>query len=1111
MAAASRSVKAHTAGPRAHRMSPRPAQIHRIPGPLCVLLGPRMWIVRLALRRPYTFVVVALLIVVLGMVSMWRMPTDIFPDVDIPVASVVWSFTGISPEDMERRVLLVSERAFTGSVNDIERIESQAMVGVGLTRIYFQPGAKIEAAIAQLGSTSQSILRALPPGMSAPLIIRYSASTVPILQLSVASETLPEAVLFDYAQNFVRTQLATVRGASVSLPYGGKPRQIMVDLDPRALKATGLAPSDVVNAISAQNLILPTGTAKIGAREYSVRVNSSPDSVEGLNNLPIKQINGAVVYIRDVAQVRDGYSVQTNIASQGGRRASLVTIFKSGGASTLDVVQRIKDMVPKVQATLPPELDLKLMFDQSIFVRAAVDGVVREAVIAAGLTALTILIFLGSWRSTLIVTVSIPLSILSSVIVLGFLGHTINIMTLGGLALAVGILVDDATVEIENIHRNLAMGKPIIRAILDGAQQIAVPAFVSTLCICIVFVPVVFLEGAVRFLFTPLALAVALAMMASYFLSRTLVPTMVHFLLASEVDRYREGEHGTGPGLFWAIHGAFNRRFERLREWYRHALAWALGHRATVLVTFALFFVLSLGLAFFTGEDFFPVVDAGQLRLHVRAPAGTRIEETDRLVGQVAEAIRRVIPEHEISRIVHNLGIPIGSSNLAYTEGATIGPADGEMLISLTPEHRGSTFDYMKAIRKEVYPQFPEMTFFFQSADIVSQTLNFGLQSPIDLQVVGNNRAANFEIARRLVDRLRAEPGLVDVRLHQVVAAPQLRVEVDRTRAAQLGMTQRDVANNLLVSLASSSDAAPNFWLNPQNGVSYRVSVQTPQYRIDSLDALSSEPMVASGVPVPELLTSLAQVERGTTLSVANHYNIQNVFDVYASVQDRDLGGAARDVRRIMASVEKELPRGTTLALRGQVQNMDSAFRGLASGLVFAVILVYCLMVVNFQSWLDPFIIITALPGALSGILLALFVTQTTINVPSLMGAIMSIGVATANSILLVTFANDQRKDHGLDATAAALSAGHIRLRPVLMTALAMIIGMLPMALGLGEGAEQNAPLGRAVIGGLAVATVATLFVVPVIYSLLRRRPPFSAGELHPELAEPGAAPREAH
>jgi multidrug efflux pump subunit AcrB len=1076
-----------------------------------------MWIVRLALRRPYTFVVVALLIVVLGLVSMARMPTDIFPDVDIPVASVVWSFTGISPEDMERRVLLVTERAFTGSVNDIEHMESQAMVGVGLTRIYFQPGAKIEAAIAQLGSTSQSILRALPPGMSAPLIIRYSASSVPILQLSVASETLPEAVLFDYAQNFVRTQLATVRGASVSLPFGGKPRQIMVDLDPRALKATGLAPSDVVNAISAQNLILPTGTAKIGAREYSVRVNSSPDTVEGLNNLPIKQINGgAIVYIRDVAQVRDGYSVQTNIVSQGGRRASLVTIFKSGGASTLDVVQRIKDMLPQVQATLPPELDLKLMFDQSVFVRAAVDGVVREAIIAAGLTALMILIFLGSWRSTLIVTVSIPLSIMASVIVLGLMGHTINIMTLGGLALAVGILVDDATVEIENIHRNLGMRKPILRAILDGAQQIAVPAFVSTLCICIVFVPVVFLEGAVRFLFVPLALAVVLAMMASYFLSRTLVPTMVHFLLAGEVDRYAEGEHGTGPGLFWAIHGAFNRRFERMREWYRRALGWSLAHRATVLVAFALFFLLSLGLAFFTGEDFFPAVDAGQLRLHVRAPAGTRIEETDRIFGQVAEAIRRVIPDEEISRIINNVGIPLGSSNLAYSEGATIGPADGEMLISLRPDPQGSTFDYMKAIRRQVYPQFPELTFFFQSADIVSQTLNFGLQSPIDLQVVGNNRAANFDIARRLVERVKQVPGLVDVRVHQVVAAPQLRVEVDRVRAAQIGMTQRDVANNLLVSLASSSDAAPNFWLNPQNGVSYRVSVQTPQYRIDSLDALTSEPMVASGVPVPELLTNLAQVERGTTLSVANHYNIQNVFDVFANVQDRDLGGAARDVRRIMAEMEKDLPRGTTLALRGQVQNMDSAFRGLAGGLVFAVILVYALMVVNFQSWLDPFIIITALPGALSGILLALFVTQTTINVPSLMGAIMSIGVATSNSILLVTFANDQRKEHGLDATAAALSAGYIRLRPVLMTALAMIIGMLPMALGLGEGAEQNAPLGRAVIGGLALATVATLFVVPVIYSLLRRRPPFAAGELHPELAEPGVAPalpgpQEAH
>src|SRR5262252_2819028 len=1028
-----------------------------------------MWIVRLALRRPYTFVVVALLIVVLGLVTIQRMPTDIFPDVDIPVASVIWSFSGISPDDMEKRVLLVTERAFTGSVNDIEHMESQAMYGVGVIRVYFQPKAKSEAAVAQLVSTSQSVLRALPPGMSPPLIIRYSASSVPILQLAVSSETLPEAQLFDYAQNFVRTQLATVRGAAVSLPYGGRPRQIMVDLDPQALKANGLSATDVVNAVSAQNLILPSGTAKIGEREYSVGVNSSPETVEGLNNLPIRQINGAVVYIRDVAQVRDGYAVQTNIVSQAGRRASLVTILKSGGASTLDVVERVKAMLPRVKASLPPELDLTLMFDQSVFVRASIAGVLHEAVIAAGLTALMILVFLGSWRSTLIVASSIPLSIMSSVLILGALGYTINIMTLGGLALAVGILVDDATVEIENIHRNLAMRKPIIRAILDGAQQIAVPAFVSTLCICIVFVPVAFLEGAVQFLFTPLALAVALAMMASYFLSRTLVPTMVHFLLASEVDRYAGGEHGSGTGLFWRMHGWFNGYFERMRESYQRALAWSLAHRAFVLVAFGCFFALSLVLAAFTGEDFFPQVDAGQLRLHIRAPAGTRIEETDRMFSAVAERLRSINP--------------------AFSDNATIGPADGEMLISLKPDRHGSTFEYMKRIRQKLYPEFPELTFFFQSADIVSQTLNFGLPSPIDIQVVGNNRAANFEIARRIAGRAKGVPGMVDVRVHQVVAAPELRVDVDRTRAVQVGMTQRDVANTLLASLASSGEQSPNFWLNPQNGVSYRVSVQTPQHRIDSLDALQSEPLVAAGLPAPELLTNLAAVGRSTTLTVANHYNIQTVFDVYGNVQDRDLGGVARDIRKILAEEEKNLPRGSFLVLRGQVQSMNSAFMGLASGLVFAIVLVYALMVVNFQSWLDPFIIITALPGALSGIIWALFVTQTTLNVPSLMGAIMSIGVATSNSILLVTFANDQRRA-GQDALTAALSAGYTRLRPVIMTALAMIIGMLPMSLGLGEGGEQNAPLGRAVIGGLLVATVTTLFFVPVMYSILRKKAP---------------------
>ena len=1075
-----------------------------------------MWIVRIALDRPYTFVVLALLILIASPVVIARTPTDIFPAINIPVIAVAWQYSGLNTEELEGRIITSYERVLTTTVDNIQRIESTTVNGQAIIKVYLQPNARLDTANAQITAISQTVLRQYPPGIGPPLIINFSASSVPILQLALSGEGLAEQQLFDLGVNFLRPQLVTIPGVAIPYPFGGKQRQVMVDLNTRMLQAKGLAPNDVLNTINLQNLILPSGTAKIGQFEYYVNLNASPRTVPELADLPIKVVGNSTIYLRDVANVRDGFSVQTNIVRRDGRRGTLLTVLKAGDASTLDVVDNIRAAIPRVATTLPPELKVDLLADQSIFVRGAISGVIHEAIIAACLTALMILLFLGSWRSTLIIAVSIPLSILTSVIVLSFLRETINIMTLGGLALAVGILVDDATVEIENIHRNLGMRKPIIRAILDGAQQIAVPAFVSTLCICIVFVPVVFLEGAVRFLFTPLALAVVLAMMASYFLSRTLVPTMVHFLLASEVDRYAEGEHGTGPGLFWAIHGAFNRRFERMREWYRRALGWSLAHRATVLVAFALFFLLSLGLAFFTGEDFFPAVDAGQLRLHVRAPAGTRIEETDRIFGQVAEAIRRVIPDEEISRIINNVGIPLGSSNLAYSEGATIGPADGEMLISLRPDHQGSTFDYMKAIRRQVYPQFPELTFFFQSADIVSQTLNFGLQSPIDLQVVGNNRVANFDIARRLADRVKAVPGLVDVRVHQVVAAPQLRVEVDRVRAAQIGMTQRDVANNLLVSLASSSDAAPNFWLNPQNGVSYRVSVQTPQYRIDSLDALTSEPMVASGVPVPELLTNLAQVERGTTLSVANHYNIQNVFDVYANVQDRDLGGAARDVRRVMAAMEKDLPRGTSLVLRGQVQNMDSAFQGLASGLVFAVILVYALMVVNFQSWLDPFIIITALPGALSGILLALFVTQTTINVPSLMGAIMSIGVATSNSILLVTFANDQRKEQGLDATAAALSAGYIRLRPVLMTALAMIIGMLPMALGLGEGAEQNAPLGRAVIGGLALATVATLFVVPVIYSLLRRRPPFAAGELHPELAEPGVAParpgpQEAH
>jgi CzcA family heavy metal efflux pump len=1067
-----------------------------------------MWIVRLALRRPYTFVVVALLIVFLGIVTFQRMPTDIFPEVRIPIAAVIWSLNGLPPEEMEKRVVTISERAFTTTVNDIEHIESQSMLGVAVIKVFFHPGAKIEAAIAQITAQAQSVTRVLPPGIVPPNIIQYSASRVPILQLSVGSETLPEVQLFDYAQNSVRTQLATVQGASVALPYGGKPRTIMVDLDPQALRGKGLSATDVVQAINAQNLILPSGTAKIGDREYAVRMNSSPETVAGLNDLPIKQVNGSVTYIRDVAHVRDGFSVQQNIVSENGRRASLITILKGEGASTLDIVNRVKASLPKIQTTLPPELNLKLLADQSVFVKNALEGVIKEAIIAATLTGLMILIFLGSWRSTIIVATSIPLSILTSVIILGLFGYTINIMTLGGLALAVGILVDDATVEIENIHRNLGMRKPLRRAILDGAQQIAVPAFVSTLAICIVFVPVVFLRGIVQFLFTPLALAVVLAMMASYFLSRTLVPTMVQYLLPAEVERYAEIEHGhtsRDADIFWRVHFAFNRRFEAFRASYHGLLAACLRHRALTLVAFGLFVTTSVALSPFIGQDFFPDVDAGQIRLHVRAAPGTRLEETNQIFTAVEETIRRIIPRDEVALILNNIGIPIGGVNLAFSDSSVIGPTDGEILISLKPEHR-STFAYIKELRRRLPEEFPAATFFFQPADIVSQILNFGLPAPIDIQVVGNDRAANYQIAKKIAARVTRVPGAVDVHVHQVVDAPELRVNVDRTRAAQLGLTQRDVAGTLLTSLASSIDAAPNFWLNPVNGVSYRVTVQTPQHRINSMDALHREPIPTPGGGTPELLTNLATVERGTATTVANHYNVQPVFNVYASVQDRDLGGTMRDVGTIITAAEKELSRGSSIAVRGQVASMNAAFAGLAGGLVFAIILVYALMVVNFQSWLDPFIIITALPGAIAGILWALFLTQTTINVPSLMGAIMSIGVATSNSILLVTFANDLRRE-GQNAADAALSAGFTRLRPVLMTALAMIIGMLPMSLGMGEGGEQNAPLGRAVIGGLAVATVATLFVVPVIYSLLRRRPPLGREDDEPASAVGGGLP----
>ncbi|WP_375501385.1 efflux RND transporter permease subunit [uncultured Nostoc sp.] len=1056
-----------------------------------------MWIVKLALRRPYTFVITSILIFVLGVVTITRMATDIFPEINIPVVSVIWSYGGVSPEEMEQRIVTSSERSFTTTVNDIEHIESQSLNGVSVIKVFFQPGAKIEAAVAQLTSNTQTILRALPPGIMPPLIIRYNASNVPILQLSVSSTSLSEQELYDNGNNFLRTQLATVQGASVPLPYGGKPRQIMVDIDPQALFAKGLSATDVTTAISAQNLILPGGNAKLGDREYSVRLNSSPQVLDALNNLPIKQINGTVIYIRDVAQVHDGFAVQNNIVRRDGRRSSLLTILKSGSASTLDVVARVKERLPKIQATLPKELDLEILFDQSIFVKASIHGVLTEGLIAACLTAAMILLFLGSWRSTLIVAISIPLSILCSIIALRLIGQTLNIMTLGGLSLAVGILVDDATVEIENIHRNLGQGKPLQQAILDGAQQIAVPAFVSTLAICIVFIPIVFLTGVAQSLFMPLGMAVVFAMLASYLLSRTVVPMLAKFLLGKELHLYTEHENldNNGNGhvipkkdIFWRIHEQFNRQFEKFRQNYRNTLAKALNHRGVVFAMFGAFWVSALVLLPFVGQDFFPQVDAGQFRLHVRAPAGTRLEKTEQIFTQVENEIRQVIPEQELEIILDNIGLPVGGVNLAFSDTATIGPGDGEILVGLKEGKHHSTWQYVKQLRQNLTAQFPELTFFFQPADIVTQILNFGLPAPIDIQIIGpaKNRRDNYKIANQIQTQIAQIPGAVDVHLHQVVNAPDLRINVDRSQAQRSGLTQRDVANNLLTSLSSSGQTSPNFWLDPIKGVSYLIAVQVPQYKLNSLEKIQNTP-VANGSNSSQLLSNLAVVKRGKAAAVVNHYNVQPVFNIYANVQGRDLGGVASDIYKIVGQFQQKLPRGTSIIVKGQVETMNSSFLGLEVGLIFAIGLVYCLIVVNFQSWIDPFIIMMALPNALAGIVWILFITNTTFSVPSLMGAIMSIGVATANSILLVTFANEQRLI-GEKAVSAALAAGYTRLRPVLMTAGAMIMGMLPMSLGLGEGGEQNAPLGRAVIGGLLAATVATLIFVPVIYSILRRK-----------------------
>src|SRR3984893_13711389 len=1055
-----------------------------------------MWIVRLALRRPYTFVVLALLIAVLGIVSVVSMPIDIFPAINIPVVNVIWNYSGLSPTEMQDRIVTTSERAFTTTVSGIEHIESVSLRGVAVTRLYFHPNVSIEAAIAQVNAQAQQIVRALPPGIFPPLIIQYNAASVPVVLASLSSDTLPEQQLNDFGNNFIRTQLVTIPGAAVPVPYGGKLRVVNVDIDPDALYARGLSPQDVSNAIFSQNVILPAGTAKIGTREYDVATNSSPEVLDDLNRIPIRYRNGSLLTVGDVAFVHDGFNPQTNLVRRDGQHSALLPILSNGSASTLSVVSGARQLMPKILAGLPSSLKVDFLFDQSLFVRAAIAGVVREGAIAAALTALMILLFLGSWRSTLIVITSIPLSILTSIILLNLLHQSLNVMTLGGMALAVGILVDDATVEIEHNHRQLELGKPLRQAILDGAAEVATPAFVATLSICIVFVPILFLSGVGGAVFAPLAMSVLFAMLASYFLSRTLVPTMVLYLLAPEARDRASHEAYHAPArrrsLFRLLSDGFEAGFRALTDFYEGVLDWALAHTRTVIGVFLGFAAASLLLYPFVGRDFFPAVDAGQLRLHARTPAGTRIEETERYFQQVEDYIRQVIPAGELAAIIDNIGVP-NSINLALSDSVTVGPADGEILVSLKTPHR-PTADYLKRLRDELPKRFPYVEFFAQPAYIVSQILNFGLPAPIDIQVTGPlaDSEKNYQVARSIAAELREVPGAVDVHVQQILDAPRIMIDTDRALAQQVGLTQRDVANSLLLSLTGSGATTTNFWLNYKNGVSYQVVVQTPQYRVASLDSLHRTPIAIPGHAAPQLLGNLADFRRTVTPLSLNHYNVQPVFDVYAGVQGRDLGSVAGEATRIIAKHHSQLPKGSSIVVRGQVQSMNQSFLALGLGIAFAVLFVYFLMVVNFQSWLDPLIILMALPGALAGILWALFVTGTTVSVPALMGCIMAIGVATSNSILMITFANEQRRpDFGShDARGAALVAGRTRLRPVLITALALLLGMLPMSLGLGEGGEQNAPLGRAVIGGLLVATFYTLFFVPVAYSRLRGKPP---------------------
>ncbi len=1035
-----------------------------------------MWIVRVALQRPYTFVVLALLILLASPVLILRTPTDIFPNIDIPVIAVAWQFTGLNPEEMEGRITTQYERILTTTVDNIEHIESTTVNGQSMVKLFLQPSARLDTANAQVTAVSQTILRQLPAGTQPPLIINYSASTVPILQLALSG--MSESELNDVGLNFLRTQLVTVPGASIPYPYGGKQRQVMVDLDQRLLQSKGLSPADVVTALGQQNIVLPSGTAKIGEFEYDVAMNASPRTVAELNNLPVRVVGNSTIYLRDVAHVRDGFAPQTNVVRRDGSRGTLVTILKTGAASTLDVVAGIRAMLPRVIPTLPPQLVVQPLADQSIFVRAAVSGVIREAVIAACLTAAMILLFLGSWRSTLIIAVSIPLSILTSVITLSLLGETINIMTLGGLALAVGILVDDATVEIENVNRNLDMGKPILQAILDGAQQIAVPALVSTLCICIVFLPMFLLGGVARYLFVPLAEAVIFAMLASYLLSRTLVPTIARYLLSPPVE-------GAAPSRnpLARAQQAFERGFERVRVGYQRLLTVLVGRRLVFIPVFLAICASTFLLAPRLGENFFPDTDSGQFTLHLRTQTGTRIEETARLTDLVEAAIRREIPAGEIDVILDNIGLPYSAINWMHSSSGVIGASDADVLVSLKRDH-GPTADYVRTLRQKLPAAFPGVAFYFLPTDIVTQIINFGLPAPIDIQIEGADIQGNRRLADKMLNELRQVRGLVDLRVHQRFDYPKFDVALDRTKAGQAGFTARDLASSLLVSLSGSFQTTPTFFLNWQNGVSYNLATQTPQYRIQSLQDLENIPLTGPSTTRPGILADVASITRSSEMAVLSHYNIRRVVDVFGAVQDRDLGAVGRDIARVVDANRSFLPRGSFITVRGQLDTMRTSYRGLLEGLVFAIVLAYLLIVVNFQSWLDPFIIITALPAALAGIVVFLFLTGTTLSVPALMGAIMSIGVATANSILLVSFARERLGEHG-DATTAAVEAGFTRFRPVLMTALAMIIGMVPMALGLGEGGEQNAPLGRAVIGGLLCATVATLVFVPSVFALL--------------------------